>query len=115
MGKLNSKQKRAAEIIVAEPEKHLGDIAQELGVDFSTLWRWRQKPEFKEYEHELCLERFKDLEKLAIYKLKENAKNNNQKAIEYILDYIGYKPEEKIDIRSGDIVVNITGDESDNT
>lgn len=108
---LNSKQKRAAEILVAEPERQLGDIAQELGVAESTFWRWRQTEEFKEYEHELCMERFRDLEKIAIQKLKENAKNNNQKAIEYILDYIGYKASEKLDVRSGDITINIVGDD----
>jgi transposase-like protein len=96
---LKPKMMRAAEILVAEPEKPLGDIAKELGVNDSTLWRWRRMDEFKEYEHELCMERFKDLEKLAIYKLKENARNNNQKAIEYILDYVGYKAEDKSSVQ----------------
>ena len=52
-----------------------------------------------------------DLEKLAIQKLKENATKGNMRAIEYLLDYIGYKATEKIDVTSGDITINITGDE----
>lgn len=111
MAGLTSKMKRCAEILVAEPEKPLGDVAKELDVDPSTLWRWRKRQDYKDYEHALCHERFMDLEKLAIQKLKENAKNNNQKAIEYLLDYIGYKATEQVDIKSGEININITGDE----
>lgn len=97
MKKLTSKMMRAAEIAVANPEKPVSEIAQELGVDTSTLWRWTKDDKYKEYQHELCVERFKDLEKLAIKKLKENAMNNQQKAIEYILDYVGYSSTLKID------------------
>lgn len=97
--------KRCAEILVAEPETQINDIAKELGVDPSTVWRWRQREDYKAYEHELCHARFMDLEKLAIQKLKENASNNNQKAIEYLLNYIGYKPKEQIEI--SDTTINI--------
>lgn len=99
MAGLTTKMKLCAEILVNDPEKPLGDIAHELGVDPSTLWRWRKREDYKAYEHELCHERFMDLEKLAIQKLKENAKNNNQKAIEYLLDYIGYKPKDQQEIQ----------------
>lgn len=111
MAGLTTKMKLCAEILVNDPEKPLGDIAHELGVDPSTLWRWRKREDYKAYEHELCHERFMDLEKLAIQKLKENAKNNNQKAIEYLLDYIGYKAKDQIDINDGNINISITGDE----
>lgn len=104
---LTSKQKRAAEIMVAEPEKSYVDIADELGIDAGTLWRWRKKPKFQEYEHELCVERFKDLEKLAIQKLKENAMKGNQKAIEYLLDFAGYKTKEQIEITDNCINIHI--------
>lgn len=99
MAALTTKMKLCAEILVNDPEKPLGEIAQELGVDPSTLWRWRKREDYKAYEHELCHERFMDLEKLAIQKLKENAINNNQKAIEYLLDYIGYKPKDQQEIQ----------------
>ena len=111
MAALSNKMKLCAEILVNDPEKKIGDIAQELGVDRKTIWKWRQREDYKEYEHQLCHSRFMDLEKLAIQKLKENTSKGNQRAIEYLLDYIGYKTEEKIDIKGGDIVVNITGDE----
>lgn len=113
MAGLTSKMKKCAEILVNEPEKPIKDVAAELGVDRKTVWKWRQRQDYKEYEHELCHERFLSLEKLAIQKLKENATKGNQKAIEYLLDYIGYKPSEKIDVRSGEININITGESDD--
>ena len=95
MAGLTAKMKLCAEILVNDPEKKIGDLAQELGVDRKTLWKWRKREDYKAYEHELCHERFIDLEKLAIQKLKENASKGNQKAIEYLLDYIGYKAKEQ--------------------
>lgn len=111
MAELTSKMKLCAEILVNNPEKSIEDVANEIGVHRATLWKWRQRDDYKEYEHQLCHARFLDLEKLAIQKLKENATKGNQKAIEYLLDYIGYKASEKIDVRSGDININIVGDD----
>ena len=46
-------------------------------------------------------------------KLKENATKGNQRAIEYVLNYLGYQPEQSINVKNGDININITGDEND--
>lgn len=99
MAGLTTKMKLCAEILVNDPERKIGDIAQELGVDRKTLWKWRQRDDYKAYEHELCHARFMDLEKLAIQKLKENATKGNQRAIEYLLDYAGYKPKDQQEIQ----------------
>ena len=48
MKKLTSKMMRAAEIAVANPEKPVSEIAQELGVDTSTLWRWTKDEKYKD-------------------------------------------------------------------
>ena len=60
---------KCAEILVNEPEKPIHEVADELGVNRATLWKWRQREDYKEYEHQLCHARFLDLEKLAIEKL----------------------------------------------
>lgn len=110
---LKLKQKRLAEMMVMNPDWSKGKIAQEMGIDPSTIYRWKQNQEFKEYMHSLCQDRFKDMERLAVKKLQEHIKNGNWKATQYVLDNLGYKPEEKIDIHSSDININITGDVDD--
>ena len=108
---LNRKQKLAAEIAASEPMTSGAEIARRVEVDVNTFYRWKKNQEWVDYLHELCQERFKDIEKIAVEKLKENAIKGNQKAIEYVLNYLGYQPEQKLDIRSGDISINITGDD----
>ena len=43
----------------------------------------------------------------------ENITNGNQKAIQYALDYIGYKATQELDVNSNTISINILGDEDD--
>ena len=78
---LSIKQKAAAEFMVSNPELGYDEVAAKLGINPATLWRWRKREDFQQYSHELCMERFKDLERLAIRKLHENVTKNNQKAI----------------------------------
>ena len=108
---LNRKQKLAAEIAAAEPELSGAKIAERVSVDVNTFYRWKKNPEWVEYLHTCCQERFRDIEKIAVNKLKENAAKGSQKAIEYVLNYLGYQPEQRIDVRNSDININITGDD----
>lgn len=94
---LSNKQMAAAEFMVANPEIGYDEVAKQLEINPATLWRWRKLPEFQEYSHELCLQRFKDIEKLAIRKLQENVMKSNQKAIEYALNFVGYQGVQKIE------------------
>lgn len=106
-GVLNNKQKLAAEMMVANPELHYEEVAEKLGISFMTLYRWRKLPEFQEFSHQLCMEKFKEIEKLAVQKLLENVKKNNQKAIQYALDYAGFKAAETVEIKDKTIRVEI--------
>lgn len=110
---LNRKQKLAAEIMAAEPLTSGAEIARRVEVDVNTFYRWKKNQEWCDYVHTCCVEEFKSIEKMAVQKLRENVGKGNQKSIEYVLNYMGYKPEEKIDINSGDICINITGEDND--
>ena len=105
---LKPKQRLLAETMVLKPELTNLQYAEEVGIDPKTVYKWKKIPEFQEYVHELCLEKFHSLEKLAVEKLKENMTKGNQKAIEYTLDYLGYKAETKVtaDINN-DITITI--------
>ena len=93
---LKAKQKALAELMILQPDMTNVEYAKEIGIDPKTLYKWKKTDEFQDYLHSCCQLKFKELEQLAIEKLRENIKKNNQKAIEYALDYVGYKPEMKI-------------------
>ena len=94
---LKPKQRALAELMVSNPELTNLQYAEEAGIDVKTVYKWKKEQEFQDYVHELCLAKFEGLEKLAIQKLKENMAKGNQKAIEYALDYLGYKATQKVE------------------
>lgn len=105
---LKPRQKAAAELMALHPELSFTAIRNELNIGEKTFWEWRKKPEFMEYYHSLCENRFKELEAIAVAKLEENIINNNQKAIEYVLDYQGFAAPQKIEANvATEIIVNI--------
>ena len=109
---LKPRQIRLAELMVAEPQLTKAQLAERVGCSEASVYNWQQLAEFIEYKHQLCEKTFRSYEALAIRKLMENADKGNQKAIEYLLNYVGYKPKDEIDISSGDINITI-GDADD--
>lgn len=105
---LKPRQKAAAELMALQPQLSFAEIRRQLNISEKAFWEWRKKPEFMNYYHSLCENRFKELEALAVAKLEENINNNCQKAIEYVLDYQGFAPTQKIDAKlSTDIDIKI--------
>jgi len=105
---LKAKQKALAELMVLQPEMTNVEYAKEIGIDPKTLYKWKKTDEFQEYLHSCCQLKFKSLEKLAIDKLRENINKGNQKAIEYALDYVGYKADTKITAElNSDVTITI--------
>lgn len=101
---LKPKQRQIAEIMVLEPDLRNEDYAARVGINPKTLYMWKREEEFNDYLHELCREKFKHMERLALQKLKENVKKGNQKAIEYILDGTGYKAAQELDIKGSETI-----------
>lgn len=99
MAGLTSKMKKLAEIMCVEPSLKQDEYAERVGISVKTVYVYRQKPEFQEYLSELCKERFKAMESLAIQKLHEEINKNNFKAIQYALDGLGYKAKEEQQIQ----------------
>lgn len=105
---LKIKQKALAELMILKPELTNVEYAKAIGIDPKTLYKWKKTDEFQAYMSELCQDKFKDLEKLAIDKLRDNIGKGNQKAIEYALDYLGYKATQKVEAElTNDININI--------
>lgn len=96
---LKPRQIKLAELMVDEPELTNYQYAEKIGCSETSIYGWKKLKEFEELYHSLCKKRFRSYESLAIKKLKENAVKGNQKAIEYLLSYIGYKPQEQAQIQ----------------
>jgi hypothetical protein len=94
---LTAKQLKAIEMMVYDDKKDI-EIYTELGMSSATFWKWKKNQEFQDAVSAECKRKFRSLEQLAIKKLQENVANNNQKAIEYALDFLGYKATEQHDI-----------------
>ncbi len=105
--KLSTKQKLLAELMALEPDWTNADYAKEIGIDQKTLYRWKKEEIFKDYLHQICREKFKDLERLAIKKLADQIRGGNFYAITYVLDSTGYKAAEHLDINAKGITLNV--------
>ena len=107
---LKPKQMRLAELMAAEPELTNEEYAERIGVNPSTVYAYKKLEEFQDYLHECCVKEFKAAEKLAIRRLIENADSGNQRAIEYLLNYLNYQPATKIEANVA-TDINITVEE----
>ena len=104
---LKPKQREIAEIMVLQPDLSNEEYAAMIGINPKTLYEWKKKEEFNDYIHELCRKKFASYERLALKKLKEQVEKGNWKAIEYILNGVGYKAAETIEIKDKTIRVEI--------
>lgn len=111
---LTSKQKKALELLTCGEGRSYTSIAEEVGVNRKTLWRWLNEPQFASFQEELSFideERWKatvDAARAAAMRL---VVNDNQRMVEFVLKNEGYNPTQKVeaDIRT-DIVINILDD-----
>lgn len=98
------KQLKAIEML-ARPDNELTlqQMADELGINQSTLWRWRRNEDFQKAVTELAYSCLKDELPNLFKSLASKAINGNVKAMELMLKYAGNYVE-KIETRvSGDL------------
>lgn len=102
-GEFTPKQLKAIELLAQPGEKTLDDIARELDIDKTTLWRWRRVEAFQKAVTDLAYSCLKD-ELPKVYKaLADKAINGNVKAMELLLKYAGNFVEKVETKVSGDL------------
>lgn len=115
--RLTEKQLMAIELMTSGLGMKYKEVAAAVGVNEKTLWRWRNEPEFAEFQGELKRindERFMILCDAARASALRLIMADNQKMTEFILRNDGMNPSQKVEAEvSTDIVVNIYGDDQD--
>ena len=108
---LTIQQIKCAEIEANNPMAGCKELAEMTGQKISAIWKYHCDDNYLELVHKLTEKRFRKLEKEAVECLRVGMKRGNVKCATYILDYLGYKPTDNINITSGDININITEDD----
>lgn len=110
---INKKQKIALELLTSGEGLTFREISERAGVNEKTLWRWRNEPEYAEFQEEL--KRLNDVrwhaaEDAARAGAIKLCKEGNQKMIQFVLQNVGYNPTQKVE---ADITtdINITIEE----
>ena len=114
--KLTEKQQMALELLTSGKGMKYKDIAEAVGVDGKTLYRWRHSPDFAHFQD--ALKQLEDEKWLAtVDAAREGAlalcKDGNQKMIEFVLKNVGYNPTQKVEADiSTEININIEEDDA---
>lgn len=104
---LNTKQRKAIELLTSGEGLNLKEVAEQAGVSPKTLWNWRNGNDFTEFQEELAKinhERWQ----AAVDAAREGAiklcKDGNQKMIEFVLKNEGFNPTQKVE---ADLITDI--------
>lgn len=112
---LNNKMKQFCELEIQKPTEHISTLAKEFGITKRTAYSYTANIEYKEYKEKLLKEIWKDYEKMAVSNIKKIANNdqdasNALKANLYILDSLGYKAPEQVELKTD--IIKVTLDET---
>lgn len=110
------KQKKALELLTCGKGLTFKQIAEEVGVDAKTLYRWRMEPEFAHFQEEL--KRLDDARWMAAIDAARDAavelcKEKNQKMVEFVLKNAGYNPTQKVEADINQEIIIEIGFEED--
>lgn len=105
---LTSKQQLALELLTSGAGLTYKEVAEQVGVNAKTIWRWRNEPDFAHFQAEL--EKINEQRWLATIDLarasaRKLVEEGNPKLVEFVLKNAGYNPATKID---ADVNTDIT-------
>ena len=104
---LAERQRRTIEVWLENPMADFKTIAEKAGISLKTFYNYRHDESFMAAYHEACRLRFSSLESKAMGVLDSQLEKGNLKAATYVLDGLGYKPTERVNL-SGNTDINIT-------
>lgn len=105
--KLNSKHLKMIEYAVANPLCTQGDIAAYVGTTQSWVSQVYNSPVFQEALKARLKEIWQDSARIAQQQMINLAKSGDFRSCAYILDSLGYKPKDEIDLTNKIIQIDI--------
>ena len=97
---LNTKQKKAILLLTCGQGLTLKQISEEVNINEKTLWRWRNEPEYAEFQEELKRindERWKAAEDAAREAAIKLCKEGKTEMVKFVLQNVGYNPTQKVE------------------
>lgn len=113
---LNTKQKRALELLTCGLGLKYSEIAKEVGVSEPTLYRWRNDEPYREFQEaleQLNQIRWQAAEDAAREGCINLCKEGNQRMIEFVLKNIGYNPTQKLEADINSTISITIGDDEE--
>ena len=109
--KLTAKQVKALELLTCGEGRSYTSIAEEVGINRKTLWRWLSEPQFASFQDELQRlndERWKAIVDAAKASAMRLVQNDKADFVKFVLQNDGYNPTQKVeaDVKT-DIIINI--------
>lgn len=105
-------QEKALEIVRENPSISMRELSLSLGLSKGTVWNWKKNNtnNFAERYKDAMKEAFENLEGSAIVALSDLIEERNFSAVKYTLDYCGFKPIEKQEIKNETTVISVSID-----
>ena len=97
---LTAKQREALAMLTCGEGYTFNEIADTIGVNLKTLWRWRNEPAFAHFQEalaEINNERWQAAEDAARQAAIRLCKADNQKMVQFVLQNVGYNPTQKVE------------------
>lgn len=97
---LNTKQRKAIELLTSGEGLNLKEVAEQAGVSPKTLWNWRNGNDFTEFQEELKRindERWRAAEDAAREAAIKLCKEGKTEMVKFVLQNVGYNPTQKVE------------------
>lgn len=108
--KITPTMEKGLEYMLANPHFKIADIARVCEVHYQTAYKWVKSPVYYEEYKRRVNTQWREAVQTAQLQLINRVRNDDWKAIEYILDSAGYNATQKVELKNDTITINITGD-----
>lgn len=106
---------KVLELVRQNPKASFAELSKAVGFKSNRVWEWNKTnlDGFADRYKETLREAFEGLEGAAIVALSDLIEEKNFQAVRYTLDYCGFKPVEKQEVKQKRTIINVSIDEEE--